>query len=126
MSNEKKQKEDDIERQRERVEDNPGSGAVVYLFDRFERDMRWPERWVDSVSFKKLSESERLYQMSRAFLYSGIVLCEHAGDSAIRLGWPQASVCQYCLFEATELFLKACILHLKGNRKLDHNIATLW
>lgn len=100
-------------------------GKRHYILDPFLRNMRWKGVTVDSESFKALSPADRLYQLSRAFLYSGIVLCEQAGDAGERLEWPQASVCYYCLHLATELFLKACIQRVGGEPSKHHEIAEL-
>jgi hypothetical protein len=100
-------------------------GDVTYTLDPFLLDMRWKGVSVNSASFRALSPADRLYQLSRAFLYSGIVLCERAGDNGATLEWPQASVCYYCLHLATELFLKACILRVGREPSKHHEIAEL-
>lgn len=100
-------------------------GKVFHILDPFLRNMRWEGVTVDSESFKALPPAERLYRLSRAFLYSGIVLCEGAGDTGTKLEWPKASVCYYCLHLATELFLKACILRVGREPSKHHEIAEL-
>jgi hypothetical protein len=100
-------------------------GKVVPGLDPFLLDMRWESLSVNSASFKALPPAERLYRLSRAFLRSGIFLCERAGDAAGELEWPQPSVCNYCLHLATELFLKACILRVGGEPSKHHEIAAL-
>jgi hypothetical protein len=100
-------------------------GEVKYVLDPLLLDMRWEGFRVDSASFKTLPPAERLYRLSHAFLYSGIVLCERVGDSAAELGWPQASACIYCLHLATELFLKACILRVGHEPSKHHEIPKL-
>ncbi len=94
--------------------------------DPFLSDMRWPGVSVDSSEFQKLPESERLYQLARAFLKSALTLCESAGDLGAELDWPRASVCYYCLHLSTELFLKACIYRVKGRpKRLSHEVPDL-
>jgi len=101
-------------------------GEILYVLDSFMRDMRWEGVQVDSSAFKALSISERFYRQSSAFLQAAIVLCEDAGETGSDLEWPQASVCYYCLHLATELFLKACIVHVdKHPKELNHEIADL-
>lgn len=100
-------------------------GKVTYVFDPFLLNMRWDGLSVNSASFRALSPADRLYPLSRAFLCSGIALCERAGDTGAQLEWPQASVCYYCLHLATELFLKACILRAGREPSKHHEIAEL-
>ena len=100
-------------------------GNLTYILDPFLLNMRWDGLSVNSASFRALSSADRLYRLSRAFLHSGIVLCERAGDTGAQLEWPQASVCYYCLHLATELFLKACILRVGREPSKHHEIAEL-
>jgi hypothetical protein len=100
-------------------------GKVTYILDPFLLNMRWEGLSVNSESFKALSPADRLYRLSVAFLSSGVVLCERAGDAGATLEWPQASVCYYCLHLATELFLKACILRVGREPSKHHEIAEL-
>jgi hypothetical protein len=100
-------------------------GSTVLHLDPFLRDMRWPDVRADSAAFKNLAAHDRLYQQAQAFLRAALVLCERAGESGPALDWPQASVCYYCLHLATELFLKACILHVGGEPAKSHEIGDL-
>lgn len=100
-------------------------GKRHYIHDPLLRGMRWKEISVDSALFKALPPAERLYRLSRAYLYSATVLCEQAGEVGERLEWPQASVCYYCLHLATELFLKACIQNAGREPSKHHEIAEL-
>ncbi|GEM_PF-3305511 len=83
---------------------------VIVIREPFMRDMRWKGVNGFSTTFKALSAHERLYRLCRAYLEAAMTLCERAGEAGPRLEWPQASVVCYCLYHATELFLKACIL----------------
>jgi hypothetical protein len=104
-------------------------GEDLYILEPYPRNTRWEGLSVSSASFNALPMAEGLYRLSCAYLYSGIVLCERAGDTRVELGWPQASVCYYCLHLATELFLKACILQVGQQpgkpSKHGHEIADL-
>ena len=106
------------------VFENP-DGTTSFHLDPALRDMRWPGLSIHSSEFKKLPPHERLYQLSQAFLHTAIGVCEDAGNSGGRLGWPQGSVCYYCLHHATELFLKACILRITSEPFGIHEIADL-
>ena len=100
-------------------------GKVMYVLDPFLLNMRWDGLSVNSASFRALPPADRLHRLSVAFLRSGIVLCERAGETGAALEWPQASVCYYCLHLATELFLKACILRVGREPSKHHEIADL-
>ena len=94
--------------------------------DPFLHDMQWPEVSVHSAGFQQLSAPERLYRLSRAYLTSALTLCESAGSLGAELDWPRASVCYYCLYLSTELFLKACIYSVEKMPKMpNHNIPEL-
>jgi len=102
-------------------------GREVLILDPHQRNMRWPGLHVDSSRFKGLPVHERLHLLSGAYLQAAIALCEAAGGAGGQLDWPAASVCLYCKFLGSELFLKACITRLDDNKipKDRHNLSRL-
>jgi hypothetical protein len=99
-------------------------GSEVLILDPFLRDMQWPKLRVDSSYFKTLPVYERQYLLSRAFLESAMALCKAAGQLGRDLNWPAGSVCLYCKYLGSELFLKACITRLDKNIP-THDLAKL-
>ncbi len=91
-------------------------GDVVRYDDPFLHEMKWPGVTVTSETFRDLPVHDRLYELAHAFLRAARSLCERAGEAAGALKWPDASVCYYAVYHATELFLKACVWQRRPER----------
>ncbi len=101
-------------------------GRKIIVMGPNQGKIRWPGVEVFSTEFAKLSVPEMMYERAVAFLRAGKLLCNRIaadGKAGKPINWSQSCVCLFCLYHATELFLKACISCAGAEPEKNHLIA---
>jgi len=87
----------------------------------FPYEVQWPTVGLTSSECGKLPVHERFRQLAKGYVWSAKCLTTALGENPDQLDWPKASAACFCLYHATELFIKACILFRCPTEKLIHH-----